>query len=239
MNIPFANPDMLPIESAEIDVLAELVSLQARSLIEMGCGAAQLARSLLQRWPLCRVSALEVDAIQHQKNRANPQPGLKFVAAGAEALPFPDAAFDGALMLKSLHHVPMASMDAALAEVARVLRPGAFFYVSEPIYGGALNELVRLYNDEGVVRPAAQAALDRALTSGMHWEALAERRFAQPVHFAGFDDFAQRMMYPSFADHQIDDDLLARVRAAYAPHQGADSASLVRPMHVRVLRRKG
>jgi ubiquinone/menaquinone biosynthesis C-methylase UbiE len=161
------DPDLLPIESDELDVLAELVPLQAQAIIEIGCGNARLARDLLRRWPLCQVTGLEVDAVQHAKNLASPQGGLRFVAAGAQALPFADASFDGALMLKSLHHVPMASMDAALAEVARVLRPGAFFYVSEPIYGGALNELMRLYNDEDVVRPAAQAALDRALASGV------------------------------------------------------------------------
>jgi SAM-dependent methyltransferase len=236
---PNEDPDLLPIQSDELDVLAELVPLQTQSIIEIGCGNARLARELLRRWPLCQVTGLEVDAVQHAKNLASPQAGLQFVAAGAQALPFADASFDGAMMLKSLHHVPMAAMDLALAEVARVLRPGAFFYVSEPIYGGALNALVRLYNDEGVVRPAAQAALDRALASGGRWEALAERRFAQPVHFADFDDFAQRMMFPSFADHQIDDALLAQARAAYAPHQRADGASLVRPLHVRVLRRRG
>ena len=47
------------------------------------------------------------------------------------------------------------------------------------------------------------------------------------------------MMYPSFADHQIDEALLSQVRAAYEPHQQGDGASLVRPLHVRVLRRKG
>ncbi len=237
--IAHPDPDHLPVCNDELDLLAELVPLQAQNIIELGCGNAKLARTLLERWPQCRVTGLEVDAVQHAKNLASPQAGLSFVAAGAQAVPFADASFDLALMLKSLHHVPMASMDAALAEVARVLRPGGCLYVSEPIYGGALNALVRLYNDEGVVRPAAQAALDRALDSGVQWEALAERRFAQPVHFASFDDFAQRMMYPSFADHRIDDDLLARARAAYAPHQGADGASLVRPLHVRVLRRKG
>ena len=61
------------------------------------------------------------------------------------------------------------SLDPAtqevLAEVARVVKPGGWFYVSEPIYGGALNQIVRLYNDEGTVRAAAQAALDRALAA--------------------------------------------------------------------------
>lgn len=236
---PTFDPDQLPVCNDELSLLAELVPLQAQNTIELGCGSARLARALLERWPLCHVTGLEVDAVQHAKNLAHPQAGLSFVAAGAQSVPFADASFDLALMLKSLHHVPLDSMDRALAEVARVLRPGGHLYVSEPIYGGALNALVKLYNDEGVVRPAAQAALDRALQAGVHWEAAGERRFAQTVHFASFDDFAQRMMYPSFADHRIDDGLLLQARAAYAPHQGADGAAFVRPLHVRVLRRKG
>lgn len=236
---PTFDPDQLPVCNDELGLLAELVPLQAQNTIELGCGSARLARALLERWPLCHVTGLEVDAVQHAKNLAHPQARLSFVAAGAQSVPFADASFDLALMLKSLHHVPLDSMDRALAEVARVLRPGGHLYVSEPIYGGALNALVKLYNDEGVVRPAAQAALDRALQAGVHWEAAGERRFAQTVHFASFDDFAQRMMYPSFADHRIDDGLLSQARAAYAPHQGADGAAFVRPLHVRVLRRKG
>ena len=213
--------------------------MQAQKIIELGCGSARLARDLLKRWPLCRVTGLEVDAVQHAKNLATPQDGLTFVVAGAQAVPFADASFDLALMLKSLHHVPMAAMDQALAEVARVVTPGGFLYVSEPIYGGALNELVRLYNDEGVVRPAAQAALDRALANGQHWTEIAERRFAQQVHFDSFDDFAQHMMYPSFADHRIDDSMLARVRMAFEPHCDKHGADFMRPMHVRLLHRKG
>ena len=232
------DPDLLPIQNDELELLNALVPLQAQDVIELGCGAARLARSLLKRWPQCTVTGLEVDAVQHTKNLANPQDRLSFVAAGAQAVPFADASFDLALMLKSLHHVPMAAMDQALEEVARVLRPGGFLYVSEPIYGGAMNELVRLYNDEGVVRPAAQAALDRALATGQYWDAVTERRFAQAAHFASFEDFAQRMMYPSFADHKVDEAMLAKVRAVFEPHCGAHGADFARPMHVRLLRRK-
>ena len=238
MNPPEFAPDLLPIQNEELDVLNGLVPLQAQAIIELGCGAARLARGLLTRWPQCTVTGLEVDQVQHAKNLASPQDGLTFVAAGAQAVPFPDASFDLALMLKSLHHVPMAAMDQALGEVARVLRPGGYLYVSEPIYGGAMNELVRLYNDEGVVRPAAQAALDRTLAQGVVWEAVAETRFAQAAHFASFEDFAQRMMYPSFADHKVDEAMLAKVRAAFEPHVGEQGADFVRPMHVRLLRRK-
>ena len=47
------------------------------------------------------------------------------------------------------------------------------------------------------------------------------------------------MMRPSFADHRIDAALQARVAAAFAPHCTAEGARFVRPMHVRLLRRKG
>ena len=235
------DPDQLPLVGDELDVLAHMLTaqgqpLQTQAIIELGCGNARLSRGLLERYPSCTVTGLEVDAVQHAKNLARPQAGLTFVAAGAQAVPFGDASFDLALMLKSLHHVPLDLLDLALCEVRRVLHPGSLFYVSEPIYGGALNDIVRLYNDEGVVRPAAQAALDRALDRAS-WQQVAEYRFAQPVHYASFDAFAQRMLYPSFADHGIDAAITARVRAAFEPHCTAQGASFVRPMHVRLLRR--
>lgn len=222
----------------ELTVLGELVPLAGQRIIELGCGAADMARRLLARHPDSRVTGLEVDERQHAKNlAAPPQEGLEFVAAGAQAIPFPDASFDLALMLKSLHHVPRALMAQALGEVARVLRPGGHLYVSEPVYAGALNDLVRVFNDEGVVRAAAQAALDEALTTGS-WEAVAERRFEIPVRFRSFAEFDQRMMRPTFVDHHIDDAMLAKVRAAFEPHCTAEGASFTRPMHVRLLRRR-
>jgi SAM-dependent methyltransferase len=201
----------LPLIDDELDVLTDLVPLSALDIIELGCGTAKLARSLLDRHPGCRVTGLEVDERQHAKNLAAPREGLRFVAAGAQAIPFPDASFDLALMLKSLHHVPLPLLAQALGEAARVLRPGGHLYVSEPVYGGALNEVIRLFNDEGAVRASAQDALDAALRSGA-WVQVAERRFVVPVHFNDFADFEQRMMRPTYADHRIDDAKLAAPR---------------------------
>lgn len=225
----------LPLIDDELTVLAELVPLEQLDIIELGCGNARMARTLLQRYPGCRVTGLEVDTRQHAKNLANPLEGMRFLAAGAEAIPLPDASFDLALMLKSLHHVPLPMMAQALGEVRRVLRQGGHLYVSEPIYDGALNEVIRLFNDEGVVRAAAQAALDAALGTGM-WEQLAERRFDMPVHYKDFAEFEQRMMRPTFADHQLDEAKIATVQGAFAPHCGPEGASFTRPMHVRLLR---
>jgi len=220
----------------ELLVLKDLVPLGGQRIIELGCGAAQLSRALLQRHPDSEVTGLEVDERQHAKNLATPQAGLTFVAAGAQAIPSADACFDLALMLKSLHHVPMALLAVALQEAARVLRPGGHLYVSEPVYGGPFNEVIRVFNDEGVVRAAAQAALDAALLGGQ-WAQVAERRFEMPVRFQDFADFEQRMMRPTFADHRIDDAKLAATRAVFDRHVGTDGACFSRPMHVRLLRK--
>ncbi|APW46257.1 class I SAM-dependent methyltransferase [Rhodoferax antarcticus] len=228
----------IPLIDNELDLLADLVPLQASQLIELGCGAARLAGALLVRYPNARVTGLEVDERQHAKNLAAiPQPGLTFVHAGAQAVPCAVASFDGALMLKSLHHVPTDLMAQALAEVARVLRPGGWLYVSEPVYAGPLNEIMRLFNDERVVRAAAQRALDQALCNGT-WEAADERRFAMPVHFTDFHAFEKRMLQPTFVNHQIDAPLREAIRQRFESNRVPDGVRLTRPMHVRLLRKK-
>lgn len=128
-------------------------------------------------------------------------------------------------------------LGCGAARLARVLRPGGHFYVSEPVYSGPLNEIVRLFNDEGEVRLAAQAAVDEAMRS-REWIQVAERRFDMPVRFRDFEDFEQRMMRSTFADHRTDEDMLSAVRARFAPHCSAEGAYFTRPMHVRLLRRQ-
>ncbi|MFZ4625330.1 MAG: class I SAM-dependent methyltransferase [Rhodoferax sp.] len=221
----------------ELDLLASLVHLPGTQLIELGCGAAQFAAALLARFPCAGVTGLEVDERQMAKNLAAPAtPGLSFVNAGAQAIPFAATRFDGALMLKSLHHIPMPLMAQALAEVARVLKPGGWLYVSEPVYAGPLNDIMCLFNDEEVVRAAAQRALDAALQTGQ-WQAVTDRRFEMPVHFADFATFEQRMMRPTYANHQINDTLHTAIRQRFESHLGPQGVSLTRPMHGRLLRK--
>lgn len=64
------------------------------------------------------------------------------VEADATAMPFPNATFSGAVCFTMLHHVPSAAaQDRLLAEVRRVLRPGAPFVgtdsVWSPLFGAA------------------------------------------------------------------------------------------------------
>ncbi len=221
----------------EFDLLQSLIELkQQRQIVELGCGAADLSRKLLARYSDCDVTGLEVDKSQHAKNLLNPVQRLQFVQAGAQAIPFPEATFDLALMLKSLHHVPLDKMDQALLEVYRVLRPKGLLYVSEPVFAGDLNEVIRLFHDEEVVRTAAQRALKDAVSSGI-WEQVSEIRFETPVHFRNFDEFERRLIGITYLDHRLDSTTLELVRARFEAHMVADGAHFVRPMQLNLLRK--
>jgi SAM-dependent methyltransferase len=221
----------------ELAVLRSLVPLQGLEVVELGCGSAELARRLVTSGAHCRVVALEVDERQHAKNLAHPGAGLTFVRAGAQHIPFEASRFDVALMLKSLHHVPLEMMDAALSEVHRVLKPGGLLYVSEPVFAGDLNDVIRLFHDEQVVRAAAYAALGRAMADG-RWDPVGEITFDIPVAFQDFADFDRRIVQVTFADHRLDAELQRRTRLAFERHMGPDGARFLRPMRVNWLRKR-
>lgn len=61
---------------------------------------------------------------------------VSVVQADALRLPFPDRTFTSAVCFTMLHHIPTAGrQDLLLAEVARVLRPGALFIGTDDYRG--------------------------------------------------------------------------------------------------------
>jgi SAM-dependent methyltransferase len=221
----------------ELDLMRSMLPLASARVIDLGCGNAQMARRMLREAGAMSVAALEVDEIQHARNLAEPAtPGLSLVLGGAEKIAFPDGSFDIATLFKSLHHVPVDSMDRALREVRRVLVPGGLLYVSEPVFAGPFNEIVRLFHDEERVRNAAIEAMRRAETGGV-LEAVEVRHFDMPLVFRDFDDFEARIIRVSHSDHSLDARTLAEVRRRFEAHMGPDGARFVRPMRVNLMRR--
>jgi arsenite methyltransferase len=78
--------------------------------------------------------------------RAQAGPQVGFLRADAQRLPFRDETFDAVVSIAMLQLIPNPS--AALAEIARVLRPGARMAVMVPTAGRA-SALMRLLPDGG------------------------------------------------------------------------------------------
>jgi ubiquinone/menaquinone biosynthesis C-methylase UbiE len=94
------------------------------SLLDAGCGDGGVARLLCTR-------VREVTAVDVEPSPAwnDDEPGLSFVVADAEALPFDDGSFDVVHSKDSLHH--MHDPARALAEYHRVLKRGGIALIIE------------------------------------------------------------------------------------------------------------
>lgn len=222
----------------ELHLMKRLLPVAGSRVVDIGCGAGVMAWRMMAEGAAASVTGLEVDSVQHEKNRAVAAiPGLFFMQGSAESIPCRDASFDIATMFKSLHHVPVESMDAALVEIARVLSPRGLLYVSEPVFAGEFNEIVRVFHDEERVRAEALAALGRAVGAG-RFEVVHELHFDQPLYFPDFADFEARLIRVTFLDHHLDDATLAETRRRFESHVGPDGARFIRPMRVNLLRRR-
>jgi len=227
----------LPIGS-DRELIAQYLPLHDTTLLELGCGTAFATRQISKAYPGVKIIATEVDLIQHEKNlQISDLPNVSFRYGGAEAIEAEDASIDVVIMLKSLHHVPPGLMDRGFDEIARVLRPGGLVYISEPVYAGRFNEIMRLFHDEKVVREAAFNAIRNAVASGK-FELAKEVHCKSLTRFEGFEDFEHRILGATHSDFDIDQELYEKIKAAFIPHIGSDGiAEFHNPLRVDILRR--
>ena len=185
-------------ERSDVAAVAALTSIAGLRIVDVGCGAGVTARHLAALG--ATVLAVEPDPIQAAKNReADRAPGVAFVEARAESLPADSGSVDGVVFFRSLHHVPIESMDAALAEAARVLKPDSgFLCVVEPGMEGAHFPLMRAFHDETKVRNAAQAALERS--APRLFRSVELFRYVQYPRYADFEAYVARVLGLTFND---------------------------------------
>jgi len=224
--------------SSDFDQIGELLPLEGARLLELGCGAAFTTRRLAESFPLREIVAMEVDQVQHEKNLLIPDlPEVSFQYGGAQEIALPDASVDAVIMLKSLHHVPTQDMDKAFSEITRVLRPGGLAYISEPVYAGDFNDILRLFNDEKRVREAAFEAIRRAVDGG---QLALEREihFYSTTRFEGFEEFEHRILGATHSSFDVDEALYAQVKERFMPHINEDGiAEFLSPLRIDLLRK--
>ena len=171
------------------------------ALLDVCCGPGVVAEAAAARGADVRGVDLAESFIAIARRRV---PGARFEAGDAEALPFPDAAFDAAVSGYGIIHLPRPA--AALAEMARVLRSGGRAAVSvwagpEPGTGlGVAVSAIRAHADLSVPLPhgpdffqfSAPGALASALAGAGFVEVSVAR--VEQTYRAERDDALWRMI---------------------------------------------
>jgi SAM-dependent methyltransferase len=88
-------------------------------VLDVGCGLGDLVAAAATRGAFATGTDIAAGMVEAARGR---HPGLEFVPADGEALPFEDGAFDAALSAFVINHLPDAERGAA--ELVRVTRPG-------------------------------------------------------------------------------------------------------------------
>lgn len=95
----------------------------AEQVLEVGTGEGQVARAIARAHG---GTVVGIDPTRNQIEEAIRRGGgVEYHRAGAESLPFDDASFDAVVCCLVFEHID--AVDAAIGEVARVLRPGGRF----------------------------------------------------------------------------------------------------------------
>jgi SAM-dependent methyltransferase len=110
--------------------VTRLITLRGdERVLDVGTGTGALAFALA---PLVReVVAVDADPDMLARARASAPANVEVVTADAEHLPFDEGSFDVVGSVRTLHHVRRPEL--AVAELARVARPGATILVADQI----------------------------------------------------------------------------------------------------------
>jgi SAM-dependent methyltransferase len=125
-------------------------------VLEVGPGYGATTDVLAELVP--RLTAVEIDPelVAFLTDRFARKPSVTIVEGDGTALEFPDRRFSGAASFTMLHHVPTPELqDQLLAEIARVLRPGAVLVAGDSIASAELES----HHDDDTYNPVDPADL--------------------------------------------------------------------------------
>ena len=225
------------IRQCEEKEIIESLELNDKQILELGCGSAVFTRDIAKNGKNRNITAMEVDKIQHNKNLLiNDLPNVKFVLCGAQAIKAEDESFDVVFMFKSLHHVPLEQMKKVLEEIYRVLKPKGFVYISEPLFHGSFNELMRIFHDEQKVRLEAFNTIKK-FVDNKYFSLFKEVFFNDSVTFDNFEAFEKKLIKATYANHTLDDKLYEKIKKQFLLQSKNHGTKFLKPIRVDILQK--
>lgn len=229
--------EKIDVNCPEPEIFNRLLELDGKHILELGCGSADITRNIAASGTDRTITACEVDQVAHEKNlQIGDLPNVAFRISGAQDIPLDDESVDVVFMFKSLHHVPLELMGASMHEIRRVLKPGGVAYISEPVFAGEFNEVLRLFHDEQEVREAAFNTVKNAVDDGL-FSLLEETFFNSPMRFESFAEYEDKVIKATHSNHALDDDLYNLVKQRFEQHLGDDGAHFLMPIRVDLLQK--
>ena len=148
-------------------------------VLDVGCGRGEILRHCARLGADAYgidYAEVAVDLTQDLiQSESGPAPGKTGVyQADAKRLPFPSAWFDRVLMFDVVEHLYPWELDAAMAEIKRVLTPGGMFVVHTApnrwydVYAYPLVRLIRTLQGKGRLYPRNPRALNVAVNQDVH-----------------------------------------------------------------------
>ncbi|RNJ43297.1 SAM-dependent methyltransferase [Mesorhizobium erdmanii] len=173
----------------EVDRVVEGLSLEGKTVLDIGCGSGGITLHLVERHGAARATGFDVEqpVIEAARRRAAGR-GLSdrasFVQAPPGALPFADRSFDAVFSKDALLHVP--DKDGVFAEIFRVLKPGGVFAASNWMIG---------HDSEPSPEMKAYIAAE-----GLSFAMASPARYAHAMRNAGFADVTVRDRNPWYRE---------------------------------------
>lgn len=222
----------IELDCREQQIFEDMLDLDGKNILELGCGRGDLTRLIATEGNNRQLLATEVDELQHAQNeKIDDLPNVRFILAGAQKIPAADETFDRVLMFKSLHHVPIPLMKASLLEIKRVLKPGGLLYISEPLFQGDFNEVLRIFHDEEMVREAAFNAIVETVEENV-FEFGEQKFFNTVMPMKDFSVFENAVINVTHTNHEVTPQLRVKIKQAFERAVAVNDG--VFKMHIRV-----
>jgi ubiquinone/menaquinone biosynthesis C-methylase UbiE len=156
-------------DSAILDWIATHVPIAPGArILDVAGGTGQLGRHLAREGATAVIVDL-TDAMLATGLRSvldEDRGGVVFVRGNAAALPFPADQFDVVVCRFALHHIQRAA--AAIAEMARVCRPGGVVAVIDMLAGGEHHDEFERLRDPSHVRALTEKDITSAMRASGH-----------------------------------------------------------------------